>query len=106
VDRYPTSRTSTEAVKTLVRGADNRFVVTAVLLAALACVVIVGCLKGRYALSIIGLFVLAGIPAVLAAIRLARYDSWWARHLYDDHQLRRVADRYPGSSRIADALTL
>jgi hypothetical protein len=67
--------------------------------------VIVGCLKGRYVLSIGG-FVLFGIPAVLAAVRLARQDSWWARRFYDDYELRRAADRYRGSSRFTDAITL
>lgn len=68
--------------------------------------VIVGCLKGRYALSIVGVFVLFGIPAMLAAIRLARPDSWWANRFYDEDKLIRTAHRYPGNSRINDALTL
>ena len=67
---------------------------------------IVGCLKGRYALSIVGLFVLFGIPAILAATRLARPDSWWASRFYDEEKLIRTAHRYPGHSRIGDALTL
>jgi hypothetical protein len=68
--------------------------------------VVVGCLKGRYALSIVGLFVLLGIPAILAGTRLARGDSWWARRFYGEDQLARAASRYPGNSRISDALTL
>jgi hypothetical protein len=68
--------------------------------------VVVGCLKGRYTLSLVGLFVLFGIPAILAATRLARADSWWAKRLYNDEQLARVAERYRSSSRINDALTL
>jgi hypothetical protein len=68
--------------------------------------VIVGCLKGRYALSIVGLFVLLGIPAILAGTRLARRDSWWAKRFYDQDQLAQSAHRYPGNSRINDALTL
>lgn len=68
--------------------------------------VLVGCLKGRYALSIVGLFVLFGVPAILAGTRLARPDSWWARRFYDDDQLARAAHRYPGNSRLNDALTL
>jgi hypothetical protein len=67
---------------------------------------IVGCLKGRYVLSIVGLLVLLGIPAILAATRLARADSWWAMHYYDEDELLRTAHRYPGNSRISDALTL
>jgi hypothetical protein len=68
--------------------------------------VLVGCLKGRYALSIVGLFVLFGIPAILAGARLARSDSWWAKRFYDKDQLAQAAHRYPGHSRISDALTL
>jgi hypothetical protein len=68
--------------------------------------VVVGCLKGRYALSIVGLFVLFGIPAILAGARLARHDSWWAKRFYDQDQLAQAAHRYPGNSRISDALTL
>jgi hypothetical protein len=68
--------------------------------------VVVGCLKGRYALSIVGLFLLFGIPAVLAGTRLARPDSWWAKRKYGAEQLALAAHRYPGHSRLNDALTL
>jgi hypothetical protein len=68
--------------------------------------VVIGCLKGRYALSIVGLFLLFGIPAILAGARLARPDSWWARRKYDEDQLARATRRYPGSSRLSDGLTL
>jgi hypothetical protein len=68
--------------------------------------VVVGCLKGRYALSIVGLFMLFGIPAILAGTRLARRDSWWAKRYYDEGRLARADHRYPGHSRINDALTL
>jgi len=68
--------------------------------------VLVGCLKGRYALSLVGMLVLFGIPAILAATRLARADSWWAKRFYNDEQLGQVAKRYPGNSRLNDALTL
>jgi len=67
---------------------------------------IVGCLKGRYVLSIVGLFVLFGIPAILAATRLARADSWWAKRFYDEAKLIQTGHRYPGNSNISDALTL
>lgn len=76
------------------------------LIIVVACIVLTGCLKGRYAMSIVGLFGLLGIPAILAAVRLAREDSWWAAHFYDRHKLRRAAHRYPGDSRLGDALTL
>ena len=62
--------------------------------------VVAGCLKGRYALSIVGLFVLFGIPAILAGTRLARPDSWWAKRFYGEEQLSRAAHRYPGNSRL------
>jgi hypothetical protein len=67
---------------------------------------IVGCLKGRYALSIIGLFILFGIPSILAATRLARADSWWASRFYDEGRLIETGHRYPGHSNISDAFTL
>ena len=76
------------------------------LLTAFGIAIVVGCLKGRYALSILGVLVLAGVPSLLAACRLARADSWWARRFYGDDQLGRVAHRYPGNSGINDALTL
>jgi hypothetical protein len=67
---------------------------------------IVGCLKGRYALSLVGLIVLFGIPAILAATRLARADSWWATRFYDERKLIQTGHRYTGHSNISDALTL
>jgi hypothetical protein len=52
------------------------------------------------------MFVLFGIPAILAATRLARADSWWAKRFYDEAELIQTGHRYPGHSRISDALTL
>jgi hypothetical protein len=87
--------------------ADNDFVRGLVFIWIIASpFVVVGCLKGRYTLSIVGLFVLFGIPAILAGTRLARQDSWWAKRFYDEERLARVAHRYPGHSRINDAFTL
>ena len=68
--------------------------------------VIVGCLKGRYALSIVGMFVLFGVPAILAATRLARANSWWANRYYDEKKLGQARDRYRSGSNISNALTL
>lgn len=68
--------------------------------------VVVGSLKGRYALSVAGLFFVFGIPAILSATRLAREDSWWARRKYDDEQLARARDRYRKGSGFTKALTL
>lgn len=53
------------------------------------------CLKGRWALAIAGLVVLAGIPAIIAAMRLARVDSWWAKRFYSEDKLSRSAERFP-----------
>lgn len=68
--------------------------------------VVIGCLMGRYALSIVGMVVLFGVPAILAATRLARTDSWWARRFYDDGRLREADERYRSGSKINAALTL
>jgi hypothetical protein len=68
--------------------------------------VVIGCLKGRYVLSVAGMIVLFGIPAILAATRLARTDSWWARRFYDEDKLSQASQRYPGNSQISDAFTL
>lgn len=88
-------------------GADNDYMSPLVKLwIALSPFVVVGCLKGRYALSLVGLLVLFGIPAILAATRLARTDSWWAKRFYDDEQLTHAAERYRSGSRISAALTL
>lgn len=86
--------------------ADNSYVGLIYIWILASPFVLVGCLKGRYALSIVGLFVLFGIPAILAGTRLARRDSWWAKRFYDQDQLAQAAHRYPGNSRISDALTL
>jgi hypothetical protein len=67
---------------------------------------VVGCLKGRYALSVVGLVVLFGIPAILAGTRLARADSWWARRYYGEEKLAAAAGRYRSGSQISNALTL
>ena len=67
--------------------------------------VVIGCLKGRYLLSILGSVLLLGIPAILAASRLAREDSWWARRFYDEEKLAHARERYSGDG-LRDALTL
>jgi len=65
---------------------------------------VVACLKGRYGLAIAGFVVLLGIPAMIASVRLARVDSWWARKFYDEDKLLRSAERFPGTSETWDAL--
>ena len=67
---------------------------------------ILGCLKGRYALSVVGVVVLFGIPAILAATRLARADSWWAKRYYNNQRLAEATERYRSGSQISSALTL
>ena len=92
---------------TVAQGADNDSVSPLITLwIVLSPFVVVGCLKGRYALSLVGMLVLFGIPAILAATRLARADSWWAKRFYDDEQLARSEERYRSGSRINAALTL
>jgi hypothetical protein len=43
----------------------------------------------------VGAFVLFGIPAILAATRIARAGSWWARRYYNDEQLCSRARQVP-----------
>lgn len=94
-------------LKVLYLPADKEFVAAALTVALIFSPFgIIGCLKGRYVLSIVGLFVLFGIPAILAAARLARADSWWAKRFYDEAKLIQTGHRYPGRSNIRDALTL
>jgi hypothetical protein len=99
-------RAVSTTVKVLERLTDIRFMAIAALAVVAGTVVIVGCLKGRYALSIVGLFILLGIPAILAAVRVARDDSWWAKRFYGEDKLRQSAHRYPGNSHLNDAFTL
>ena len=65
---------------------------------------VIACLKGRWALAIAGFVVLAGIPAMIAAVRLARVDSWWAKRFYGEDKLRRSAERFLGNNPTRDAL--
>ncbi len=65
---------------------------------------LIACLKGRYGLAVAGFVVLLGIPAVIASMRLARVDSWWAKRFYDEDKLRRSAERYPGDNPDREAL--
>ncbi len=48
-------------------------------------------LKGKYRLSLIGVFV--PVIALVGAIRLGRPGSWWARKRYDGAKLERAAER-------------
>jgi len=50
-------------------------------------------LKGQWALFGAGWFTL-GIVWWITVFRLARPESWWARHLYGPGKLARAQDRY------------
>lgn len=51
-------------------------------------------LKGQWPLFDAG-FMWAGVVWWIAAFRLARPESWWARHLYGPAKLARARARYP-----------
>jgi hypothetical protein len=53
-------------------------------------------LKGQWALFDAG-FTWSGFVWWIAAFRLARPESWWARHLYGAKKLARAEVRYPES---------
>ena len=67
---------------------------------------VIGILKGRYALSLIGMFVLLGIPTLLAAARIAAPDSLWAKWFYDDDKVAEARERYASTNVFTRALTL
>jgi hypothetical protein len=50
-------------------------------------------LKGQWALFIAGWLTL-GMVWWIAALRLARPQSWWSRHLYGPDKLARAQSRY------------
>jgi hypothetical protein len=50
-------------------------------------------LKGQWALFGAG-WITLGMVWWIAALRLARPESWWARHLYDPSKLGRAQSRY------------
>lgn len=54
---------------------------------------IVTALKGQWALFAAG-WLTIGIVWFIAALRLARPGSWWARHLYGPGKLARARARY------------
>jgi hypothetical protein len=51
-------------------------------------------LKGHLALFVAG-FLLLGLVWLVAAFRLARPNSFWARRFYGPEKLRRSRSRYP-----------
>jgi hypothetical protein len=50
-------------------------------------------LKGQWAFFVAG-WITIGVVWWIAALRLARPRSWWARHLYGPDKLARANDRY------------
>lgn len=50
-------------------------------------------MKGQHLLFVLGLL-LVGIVWMVTAFRLARPDSFWARHFYGEGKLRRARARY------------
>lgn len=54
----------------------------------------VAALKGQWALFDAGFFTL-GIAWWITDFRLARPESWWARHFYGPKKLARAEARYP-----------
>jgi hypothetical protein len=54
---------------------------------------VVTALKGHYALALIGLVAL-GLVWLVAFLRLARPNSWWARNMYGESKLARAQRRY------------
>jgi hypothetical protein len=58
---------------------------------------LVAILKGRAVLGVIGVFV--PLVALVAALRLARPTSPWARRRYDAHRMARALSRFPPGRR-------
>jgi hypothetical protein len=53
-------------------------------------------IKGHDVLLVAGFYTL-GIAWWIAAFRLAKPDSWWARHLYGPRKLARAEARWGGN---------
>ena len=52
-------------------------------------------LKGKRRWAVIGFF---SAWHLVAAYRLAKPDSWWARRFYDDAKRRRASERFAGGA--------
>ncbi|QKW50796.1 hypothetical protein [Streptomyces buecherae] len=73
--------------------------ILALLVTALPVPAVITCLKGKYGMFVLGLFV---HPCWwFAACRLARPNSFWARHSYDEEKFTWARHRYgePGLPR-------
>ena len=53
--------------------------------------------KGQREAFLLG-FVLLGVVWVVAAFRLARPSSWWARRFYDPKKMQRAVNRFGESA--------
>jgi protein-S-isoprenylcysteine O-methyltransferase Ste14 len=53
--------------------------------------------KGQRAAFFLG-FLLVGMIWIVAACRLARPSSWWARRFYGPEKLRRAEERFPAEA--------
>ena len=67
--------------------------------------VIVCFMKGKLIWGVLGLYI--SPIAIVAALRLARPSSWWARNKYDEGKLERSRHRYKGEEKVVkpDAVT-
>ena len=60
--------------------------------------VVVCFMKGKLIWGVLGLYL--SPVAIVAALRLARPSSWWARNRYDEAKLERSRARYKGEEKI------
>jgi hypothetical protein len=58
---------------------------------------VVTALKGQWTLFAAG-WITVGVVWLIAALRLARPESWWARRLYGPRKLARAQARYGTSA--------
>ncbi len=80
---------------------DTVQIIIAILAVAInLAIVVITFMKGKYVFGIIGIFI--PLFALFGACRQAKPDSSWARSRYDDIQMARSIERYPG--RIAAAV--
>jgi len=72
----------------------GEFVLVLVVWAVVLTPAAVTALKGHLALFVAG-FLLLGLVWLIAAVRLARPNSFWARRFYGPEKLERSQSRYP-----------
>jgi hypothetical protein len=58
---------------------------------------VVAWLKGKRVMAVVGLLLWWPVMVAIMAIRLAKPDSWWYRHRYDDDKRRRSFERFGGT---------